>query len=160
VHELRDEIVDLLLVAGIEGPHEVRVVEAAEDAHLATEGGLRLRCPFRARQHLHGHEPAHELVLRLEHLPHASLPQLVEEDVGAQPKDGAAREQFTGLIPGERPLLDEAVGQGRIPDVRAGLVEPGLRTDHRLGRLELLQREEAVGEGHLPKPRPASVGFR
>ena len=161
VNQLGDEVIHLAVVPGIERPHEVVVIEPAEQADLAPEGGFRLGRRLLARQHLDGHLAAHHHVLRLEHPAHAPLADGIEDLVLAEGELAAADEHLLGLKRREQALGDEQVGQRPIVRHIAPLGRP--RTHFGLGGIHLGGRHEAAGQRRFAKRprlprRPRSGG--
>ena len=83
--KLHDEEVRPLGLVGIKRRDDVRVSQLRDRFYLAVKPFHRAgRFHPRPRHHLQRDEPLHQLVLGLEHHPHAALTELVENDIVAQ----------------------------------------------------------------------------
>ncbi len=97
-HVLGDQVVDIAIVAGVVGAHQVGMVQQRLRADFAREAIDGLRRGFFARQNFDGAFPAHHLVDRLENLPHAALADPVGDGVRAQVQLRPAGDQLVGLV--------------------------------------------------------------
>ena len=123
IDELRNQKVDLPVMASIEGIHEIAMIERRDVLDLTAKSRFGLRIGTSSRQHLHRHDPPHQEVLGLKDLPHAALAHGIENAVLAQGQFALTSQQLVGLKAGQRAL----VNQGCREDVVFALGGSGVR---------------------------------
>ena len=111
---LHDDVRTALMHVGIDGPDHIGVVEERDDLHLAEEpGDRRLAQRTVGHEHLEGDHAIHQAVPRLEDPAPRPLADVVEQGLAAEGKALLPPQEPTGLELGERPVLDELMGQGQ-----------------------------------------------
>jgi hypothetical protein len=114
VDVLHDQEVAGAVAVGVVGGHDVGVVQLGDGADLAVEALHRAGVAGLAgRQQLDRDAAAHEGVLAEEDLPHAAGAEGPEDLVLAAEDEVAVApgQELVGLEAGQKPLVDEGVGQ-------------------------------------------------
>ncbi|GEM_PF-1612077 len=127
VHVLHHQEGPAVCFVGVVGDHDIRVREPRGGLDLLLEAPQRIGRPHEfGRQRFQGHDPVHAAMDGFEYVPHAAMPQAVQDHIVAQDERivsaltqrlGLIRRQFAQLHqpprqvqPARRPLL---VGQSR-----------------------------------------------
>ena len=150
-HVLGDEEVYVPVPAGVDGPHELRMIQTAEGLDFAGKIGNCLGRRLVAGKDLDGDHPLEDRILGLEDVSHSSLAERVDNAVRPQGELGPAVEQLLDLPRIEKAQFDDLFRKHLV--CGGGGFILGAVAHRQPDLFELLGRQQPAGQAHFSKLR-------